>query len=332
MKKLINDPYAVVDEMLEGFCAAHARLVRRVDGERGVVRRDAPMAGKVGVLVGGGSGHEPAFLGYVGRGAADGAAVGNVFTSPPPDPILAVTQAVNGGRGVLYAYGNYAGDVLNFDIAAELAAAEGIAVRTVRVTDDVASAPKGEEADRRGIAGGFFVYKAAGASAAEGGDLDAVEAAASKANERCRSMGVALSACIVPAAGKATFELAEDEMEIGLGVHGEPGLRRGPIAGADAVATALVEHILADLPVGAGDEVAVLVNSLGATPLMELYILYRTVARELADRGIAIYRAYVGEYVTSMEMAGASVSVLALDSELKRWVDAPAETPCFVQM
>jgi dihydroxyacetone kinase-like protein len=285
----------------------------------------------VGLLIGGGSGHEPAFLGYVGQGMADGAAVGNVFASPPPGPVLAVTRAIHGGHGVLYCYGNYMGDVLNFDMAAELAETEGIEVRTVTVTDDVASAAKGEEENRRGVAGDFLVFKIAGACAAEGADLAAVEAAARKANARCRSMGVALSACTVPAAGKATFSLADDEMEIGLGIHGEPGLRRGTLATAESVAASLVEHILADLSLERGSEVAVLVNGLGATPLMELYILYRTVAGMLAAAGLSVYRSYVGEYATSLEMAGASISVLALDADLKRWLDAPANTACFVQ-
>lgn len=334
MKKLINDPYAVVDEMLDGFVAAHARHVRRLEDGKGraVVRADAPLAGKVGVLIGGGSGHKPAFIGYVGRGVADGVAVGNVFASPPPDPILAATRAISAGRGVLYSYGNYAGDVMNFDMAAELAADDGIEVRTVLVTDDVASAPRGEEENRRGIAGDFFVFKIAGARAEELASLDEVEAAARKANARTRTMGVALAACIVPAAGKATFSLAEDEMEIGLGVHGEPGMRRGKLESADAVTTTLLDTITADMPLSRGDEVAVLVNGLGATPYMDLYIMYRKLARLLGEAGVTIYRPYVGEYVTSLEMAGASVTVMKLDNELKRLIDAPADTPMFVQV
>jgi len=334
VKKLINDPYAVVDEMLDGFVAAHARHVRRLEDGKGraVVRADAPVAGKVGVLIGGGSGHKPAFIGYVGRGVADGVAVGNVFASPPPDPILAATRAISAGQGVLYSYGNYAGDVMNFDMAAELAADEGIEVRTVLVTDDVASAPRGEEENRRGIAGDFFVFKIAGARAEELASLDEVEAAARKANAHTRTMGVALAACIVPAAGKATFSLAEDEMEIGLGVHGEPGMRRGKLESADAVTTTLLDTITADMPLSRGDEVAVLVNGLGATPYMDLYIMYRKLARLLGEAGVTIYRPYVGEYVTSLEMAGASVTVMKLDDELKRLIDAPADTPMFVQV
>jgi len=333
VKKLINDPYAVVDEMLDGFIAAHGNLVRRTAAhKRGVVRVDAPRQGKVGVLIGGGSGHKPAFIGYVGPGGVDGVAVGNVFASPPPAPILEVTRAINGGSGVLYSYGNYAGDVMNFDMAAEMAGEEGIEVRTVLVTDDVASAPKGQEADRRGIAGDFFVFKIAAAAAEEGSDLATVEALARQANSATRSMGVALSACTVPAAGRPTFSLGEDEMEIGLGIHGEPGLRRGPLESADSVATALVEHILADMPLARGDEVAVLVNGLGATPYMELYILYRKVSALLAEGGVSIHRAYVGEYVTSLEMAGASVSIMNLDATLARLLDAPADCPMFTQV
>jgi dihydroxyacetone kinase DhaK subunit len=333
VKKLINNPFAVVDEMVEGFAAAHPGLVRHVRTKygRGIVRADAPVPGKVALVVGGGSGHEPAFLGSVGSGMADGAAIGNVFASPPPDPILGVTRAIHGGAGVLYAYGNYTGDVMNFDMAAEIAADEGIEIRTVLVADDVASAPRGHEEDRRGVAGGFLVFKCAGARAAEGADLAAVEATARKANAATRTMGVALSSCIVPAAGKPTFILADDEVEIGLGIHGEPGIRRGSLQSADAVTTQLVEAVAADLPLARGDAAAVLVNGLGATPLMELYVMYRRVAALLAEAGVHVHRAYVGEYVTSLEMAGASVTVMKLDAELQRLVDAPARTATFTQ-
>jgi dihydroxyacetone kinase DhaK subunit len=334
MKKLINDPFAVVDEMIDGFVAAHPDLVKRADGGNGraVVRVDAPIAGKVGTIIGGGSGHEPAFMGYVGVGSVDGCPVGNVFASPSPDPILAATRAVNGGAGVLYSYGNYSGDVMNFDMAAELAAAEGIEVRTVLVTDDVASAPKGREDERRGIAGGFFVFKALAARAGERVSLAEVEASARKANARTRTMGVALSSCTVPAAGRPTFSLDEHEMEIGLGIHGEPGMRRGSIETADKVSDALLDAILADMPLAKGDRVAVLVNGLGATPAMELYIMFGRVAARLGKLGVTIHRSYVGEYVTSLEMAGASITLIHLDDELARLVDAPAHTPMFVQV
>ncbi|HHY45782.1 MAG TPA: dihydroxyacetone kinase subunit DhaK [Firmicutes bacterium] len=330
MKKLINDPYKVVDEMLEGFVNAHPQYVKMVH-PRGVIRANGPKEGKVGVVIGGGSGHKPAFIGYVGYGVADGVAVGNVFASPPPDPILAVTKAVNGGAGVLYSYGNYQGDIMNFDMAAEMAEMEGIPVETVLVTDDVASAPKDQVSRRRGIAGDFFVFKIAGAKAETMASLAEVKAAAEKANANTRTMGVALTSCTVPAAGKPIFTLAEDEMEIGLGVHGEPGVRRGKLEPADAVAEALVAHILEDMPVGSGEEVAVLVNGLGATPYMELYIMFRRVAQILKEKGIRIYRSYVGEYVTSLEMAGCSVTLMRLDDELKELLDFPADTPMFVQ-
>jgi dihydroxyacetone kinase-like protein len=333
MKKIINDPFAVVDEMIDGYVAAHPDLVKRAPGGNGraVVRASGPIAGKVGVIIGGGSGHEPAFMGYVGEGSADGCPVGNVFASPPPDPILAATRAVSGGAGVIYSYGNYSGDVMNFDMAAEMAAMEGIEVRTVLVTDDVASAPKGKEDERRGIAGGFFVFKAIAARATEMVSLAEVEASARKANARTRTMGVALAACTVPAAGRPTFSLADDEMEIGLGIHGEPGMRRGSIETADTITDSLVDAILADLPLVKGDRVAVLVNGLGATPAMELYIMFRRVAARLGELGVTIHRSYVGEYVTSLEMAGASVTLIQLDDELARLVDAPARTPMFVQ-
>jgi len=333
MKKLINDPYAVVDEMLDGFVRAHGDLVKRLPGAKGraIVRVEAPRRGKVGVLFGGGSGHKPAFIGYLGRGGADGVAVGNVFASPPPEPAIIASRAISGGAGIIFSYGNYSGDVMNFDLAAETLAEEGIEVRTVLVTDDVASAPKGHEDDRRGIAGDFLIFKVLGARAEEMASLDDVEAAGRKANANCRTMGVALSACIVPAAGAATFSLGENEMEIGLGVHGEPGMQRGPIEAADDVATTLVKKILEDLPLARGDRVAVLVNGLGATPYSELYILFRRVAQMMDERGIVIHKAFVGEYVTSLEMAGASISLMKLDDELARLIDAPADCAMFAQ-
>ncbi len=319
--------------MLDGFVRAHASKVRRLEGAAGraIVRTGEVKRGKVGVLFGGGSGHKPAFIGYLGRGGADGVAVGNVFASPPPDPAVAASRAIDGGAGIVFSFGNYSGDVMNFELAAETLAEDGIDVRTVLVTDDVASAPKGQEDDRRGIAGDFIVFKILGARAEEMATLDEVEAAGRKANANCRTMGVALSSCIVPAAGKATFDLDDGEMEIGLGVHGEPGMRRGPLEPADQVTTTLVETILEDMPLERGTEVAVLVNGLGATPYSELFIIFRRVAQMLDERGIIIHRSYVGEYVTSLEMAGASVSLLKLDGELKRLIDAPADCAMFTQ-
>jgi phosphoenolpyruvate---glycerone phosphotransferase subunit DhaK len=287
---------------------------------------DAPVSGKVAIATGGGSGHLPLFLGYVGRGLADGAAIGNVFASPSADQMLAVIRGVH-GAGVLVLYGNYGGDVMNFGLAAELAAAEGIDVATVVAADDVASAPTGSESRRRGIAGIFFLYKIAGASAAAGASLAEVRAVTERAAAQVRSMGVALLPCTVPAAGRPTFELPPGEMEIGMGIHGEPGVRRGALETADAVADQLFDGILADMPLEAGDTVDVLVNGLGATPPEELYILFRRVHARLGDAGITVRRTWVGEYATSLEMAGASLSVLRVDGQLAELLDAPAHSP-----
>jgi phosphoenolpyruvate---glycerone phosphotransferase subunit DhaK len=332
MKKLINDPFAFVDEMLEGIILAHPDALRLVGTDkRVVVRADAPVKGKVGIATGGGSGHLPVFMGYVGKGLVDGCSIGNVFSSPTVEQMLATTQAIHGGAGVLYLFGNYSGDVMNFGMAAEMAQAEGIQVETVLAADDVASAPKGQEARRRGVAGIFYAYKLAGAKAETKAPLAEVKRVAEKAIAMTRSMGVALSPCTVPAAGKPTFTLGEDEMEIGMGIHGEPGVRRGKLEPADRVTELLLQAILGDIALAKGDEVSVLVNGLGATPKEELYVIYRKVHQILSGRGIRIHRPYVGEYATSMEMAGASVSLLKLDGELKALLDAPASTPFFVQ-
>ncbi|MEO8273857.1 MAG: dihydroxyacetone kinase subunit DhaK [Chloroflexota bacterium] len=330
MQKILNDADSFVDEMLDGIIAAHPGQLRR-PSPRAIVRADAPVAGKVAIATGGGSGHLPVFMGYVGQGLIDGAAIGNVFASPSSDDMLEVTRAISAGAGVLYLYGNYGGDRLNFDLAAELAADEGIEVRTILGADDVASAPPERASTRRGIAGIFFLYKVAGAAAASGASLAEVVAVTERAAAGTRTMGVALSPCTIPAAGVPTFELPVGEMEIGMGIHGEPGVRRGPLATADQIAEELTRAILADLPYRRGDEVGVLVNGLGATPKEELYILYRSVSRILASEGIGVHRVWVGEYATSLEMAGASVTLIRLDDELKRLLDAPAETPFFVQ-
>ena len=331
MKKLINDPYRVTLESIDGFVAAFPKLVRRA-GPQAVVRADSPVPGKVAVLIGGGSGHEPLFMGYVGKGFADACPVGNIFASPSPDMILDATRAASGGAGVLYMYGNYSGDCMNFDMAAEDAEQEGIAVKTVRVTDDVASAPRDQIERRRGIAGDFFVFKTAGARADEGGSLDEVWTAADKANQNTRSMGVALTSCIIPASGRPIFQLGDDEIEIGLGIHGEPGQARTKWTPADCVTDQLMARILEDLPFRAGDEIAVLVNGLGSTPLAELYIVYRRAAQLLENAGIRVHRSWVGEYSTSLDMAGASITLMRLDGELKRLIDAPAECPSFTQV
>lgn len=274
----------------------------------------------------------PLFLGYVGQGLLDGCAVGDVFQSPSADQMYEVTRHIDAGAGVLYIYGNYGGDVMNFDMATEMASMDGIQVRSVVGAEDVASAPRQEAGKRRGVAGIFYVYKCAGALAEELASLDEVERVARKAAAHVRTMGVALTPCIVPQAGKPGFELGEGEMEIGMGIHGERGIRRGPLLSADAVVDEMLPPILNDLPFTRGAEVSVLVNGLGATPKEELYILYRRVHQRLTGHGIAVFNAYVGEFATSMEMAGASVSLLKLDDELKRLVSKGANTPFFTQM
>ena len=332
MKKIINDPFQVVDEMMEGILLAHPDAFKSVDGDlRAIVRADAPVQGKVAIATGGGSGHLPVFMGYVGRGLVDGASIGNVFSSPTTKQMLKVTRAINGGCGVLYLYGRYQGDMMNFDTAAEMAVDEDIPVETVLVSDDVASAPPEEWNKRRGVAGLFFAYKIAGAKAALGASLPEVKATAERAVSVIRSMGVALGPCTVPAAGKPTFTIGEDEMEIGMGIHGEAGIQRGPMKSADDIAEILVRAVINDLPFKAGDEVAVLVNSLGGTPLEELYILYRKTAEIIRGAGIQIYRPYVGRYACSMEMQGASLTIMKLDDELKSLLDFPAATPFFIQ-
>jgi dihydroxyacetone kinase-like protein len=326
-KKLINDPFDAVDEALEGFVAAHAGIVAFAE-PRVIVRR-SPGANKVGLVVGGGSGHEPAFVGYVGTGVADAAACGNIFASPPANVVLAAIHAADHGRGVLMAYGNYAGDVMNFGLAAQMAGAVGIEVKEIRVTDDVASAAKSEASKRRGIAGDVVVFKCAGAAAEQSLPLDEVQRIAIKANAATRSMGVALSACEVPGSGRPTFELADGEMEIGMGVHGEPGIKRGPLLPADEVAQALVDAIVADIGERGRGEVALLVNGLGATAYLDQYILYRGARRALEASGLKVVRSYVGEFITSLEMAGASLTVTLLDDELLSLLDAPASTVRF---
>lgn len=319
--------------MIEGYVKAYPQYVRQLpENKRSLVTAKETREGKVGVLIGGGSGHEPAFMGYVGDGMADGVAVGNIFASPPPDPILEVTKIIDKGAGVVYVYGNYAGDVMNFGMAADLADLEyGTKIGMVLVTDDVASAPKGEIEKRRGIAGEFFVTKAAGAAAEKGYDLEEVVRVAKKANDYTRTMGVGLTPCSLPQTGKPSFELEENEMEIGLGHHGEPGIEKGELQPADQVADRLVNDILADMPLEKGERVAVLVNGLGSTTRMELYIMFRRVEQILSEKGIDIHRSYVGDYSTSLEMGGCSVTLIKLDDELTELVDHPADCPMYVQ-
>jgi len=332
VQKILNDPAQFALEMLEGLYLAHPKLVTHTGDPFCLVRTQAPIEGKVALATGGGSGHLPVFLGYVGQGMLDGCAIGDVFQSPSLEQMLEVTKRIHGGKGVVYIYGNYGGDVMNFDMAGELAALEGIEVRTVLVRDDVASAPP-ERADlRRGVAGMVFAFKIAGAKADLGGSLEQVEAAAIKALEHTRTMGVALSPCILPAVGKPTFEIGDGEMELGMGIHGEKGVRRGPLERADSIADQMLEAITAELDLSKGDRVAVLVNGLGATPLEELYILYRRVHHTLETLGVTVHQAFVGEYATSLEMAGASLSLMKLDDELTELLEHPAHTPFFTQV
>jgi len=330
MKKIINEPAAFVDEFVEGILLAHPDLLKTPGQDpRVLVRADAPVAGKVGIVTGGGSGHLPLFKGYVGRGLCDGVAIGNVFSSPSSAQVLETTIAVNGGSGVLFLYGNYGGDVFNFDLAADLAELEGIATLTAVGRDDVASQPKERSADRRGVAGIMFAFKAAGAAAERGDSLEQVAAVAEDIIENTATMGIGLSPTILPTTGKPSFELGEGEMEVGIGIHGEPGFHRGDLETADQIADRLVERLVADLGITTGDRVAVLVNGMGATPLEELYLLFRRVHQLLTEQGITIDKNYIGEYATSLEMAGASISLLTLNDERLALLNAPAESPFF---
>jgi len=326
MKKLINDPADVVTEALRGVELAHPQL--RVDHENKVVfRGDAPVQGKVGIVSGGGSGHEPLHGGFVGPGMLDAACAGEVFTSPVPDQMLAATQGVDGGAGVLHIVKNYTGDVMNFEMAAELAAAAGVEVEAVVTADDVAVQDSLYTAGRRGVGVTVLLEKIVGAAADEGRDLKAVAEVARKVDANGRSMGMALTSCTVPAAGRPTFDLPDDEIEIGIGIHGEPGRRRVPAAPAREVAEMLVEPILHDLDFTGGDGVLAFVNGMGATPLLELYLMYGEVAAILERAGVRVVRSLVGPYITSLDMAGCSVTLLKLDDELVRLWDAPVNTP-----
>jgi phosphoenolpyruvate---glycerone phosphotransferase subunit DhaK len=326
MKKLINDPADVVPEALRGMALAHPEL--RVDIENRIVyRADAPVQGKVGLISGGGSGHEPLHGGFVGPGMLDAACAGEVFTSPVPDQMLEATRGVNGGAGVLHIVKNYTGDVMNFEMAAELAAADGIEVESVVTDDDVAVQDSLYTAGRRGVGVTVLLEKIAGAAAEEGRDLAAVAEVARKVNGNGRSMGMALTSCTVPAAGRPTFDLPDDQMEVGIGIHGEPGRRRVPVAPARDVAEMLVDPILHDLDFTGNDGVLVFVNGMGATPLLELYLMYGEVAAILDKAGVRVARSLVGPYITSLDMAGCSVTLLKLDDELLRLWDAPVNTP-----
>lgn len=326
MKKLINSPDTVVADALIGVLAAHGNLVRVIEPNV-VVRADAPRAGKVGVISGGGSGHEPMHGGFVGMGMLDAACPGAVFTSPVPDQMLAATKAVDGGAGVLHIVKNYTGDIMNFELAAEMARAEGIEVTSVVIADDVAVKDSLYTAGRRGVGGTVLAEKIVGAAAEAGADLATVTALCQKVQDNVRSMGMALTSCTVPAAGKPTFELGDDEMEIGIGIHGEPGRTRMKIASAAEITSMLATPILDDLPFVAGDKVLAFVNGMGGTPLIELYVIFAELKKILDGRGITIARNLVGSYITSLEMAGCSITLLRLDDELTKYWDAPVNTP-----
>ncbi|MCG8509453.1 MAG: dihydroxyacetone kinase subunit DhaK [Rhodospirillales bacterium] len=325
MKKILNDVYSYVDEMLVGLCAAHPEFYAQPEPAARVIKRpEAPVAGKVGIVTGGGSGHLPVFTGYVGPGLLDAAAIGDVFASPSADQMAEAQRAANGGAGVLCLYGNYGGDVMNFDMARDMVGMEDIESTCVVLTDDVASAKPEEAEKRRGVAGIVYAFKIAGAAADAGKDLGEVTRIAQKAADSCRSVGAALTSCTVPQAGKPTFEIGEDEMEMGMGLHGEPGVWRGPLKPANDIAAEMVDMLLADQPLARGDRVSPLINSLGATPPEELYILYRTVKGRLDDMGVEIVMPLVGRYATSMEMSGVSFTFCKLDAELEGYLKTPA--------
>ncbi|ABR34315.1 dihydroxyacetone kinase subunit DhaK [Clostridium beijerinckii] len=329
MKKIINDANLVLEDMLKGMVAAHPEYIKKLENADVLVRVDSPIDGKVALVSGGGSGHEPAHGGYVGKGMLDAAVAGAVFTSPTPDQVYEAIKAVDSGKGVLLVIKNYTGDVMNFEMAKDMAEMEGINVKAVVVNDDVAVENSTYTAGRRGIAGTIFIHKIAGAKAETGANLEEVTRVAEKVISNVRSMGMAISSCIVPAAGKPNFTLGENEMEIGMGIHGEPGTHREEIKTADEITEHLMSKILEDIKLSSGEEVAVMVNGLSSTPLMELYIVNKKVNEILEEKGVKIHKTFVGEFMTSLEMAGFSITVLKLDSELKELLDAPANTPAF---
>jgi dihydroxyacetone kinase-like protein len=327
MKKLINKPDDVVTEELQGIAAAHPDLVKVQFNPNVIIRADAPVQGKVGLVSGGGSGHEPMHGGFVGMGMLDAACPGEVFTSPTPDQMLDATKAVNGGAGVLHIVKNYTGDVMNFEMSADLAQGEGIEVEAVVIDDDVAVQDSLYTAGRRGVGTTVLAEKICGAAAEEGKALGEVAELCRKVNANGRSMGMALTSCIVPAAGKPTFDLGDDEMEIGIGIHGEPGRERVKLAPSAEIVERLAGPIVDDLPIEQGDQVLAFVNGMGGTPLLELYVVFNDLHQFLDQRGITIKRNLIGSYITSLEMAGCSITLLKLDDELTRLWDAPVKTP-----
>lgn len=330
MQRILNNPDNIVDEMLEGFLKAHSDIVETTENSRVVKAKNIP-EGKVGVITGGGSGHKPAFIGYVGKNLCDAAAVGEICSSPTAVAFLDAAKAADQGKGVACLYGNYSGDNMNVKMAVKMAKKEGITVKTVIANDDVASAPKSQREKRRGVAGEILMWKAGGAKAAQGGNLDEVIAAAQKAIDNTRSVGIGLTPCTLPAVGHPNFEIKDGTMEVGIGHHGEPGIEVVPIETADKMAKRMTDIVLADYPFESGDEVIVLVSGLGATPVMELYVLYNEIEKILEKKGIRVHRSYVGNYFTSLEMSGATLTVMKLDDELKTLMDMPAYSMGFKQ-
>jgi dihydroxyacetone kinase len=328
MKKIINDPKNVLPEMMEGYMGVFGDILEQVENYTSVVRKNLS-PDKVGLIIGGGSGHEPLFMDYIGLGYADGVAQGNIFAAPSPDNVLAVTKAVDRGKGVIYVFGNYSGDIMNFGMAAELAEIEGVKSATVLVTDDVASAPKDRIKDRRGIAGDFFVIRMAGAACEAGLELDEVKRVTEKANANTRTMGVALSPGTIPGEYKAAFTLADDEMEIGMGLHGEPGVRRDKLLPADVIVDQMMDLILKDLPFNKGDDVCVLVNGLGSTSRLELMIVARRTLQNLSKAEVKVHDIKVGNFAICQEMAGASISLMRMDDEIKKFYNSPSWTMLF---
>ena len=331
MQKIINDPSLVVDQMLEGFVKANSDLVSTTENERVLKYKNAPVKGKVGVVTGGGSGHKPAFVGYIGRNMVDAVAVGELFSSPPAQMFYDAIREADAGAGVAILYGNYAGDNMNVAMAIEQAEDDGILVGKVVANDDVPSAPSSDRSRRRGVAGEILMWKVGGAKAAMGGSLEEVLAVAQKAIDNTRSMGVGLSPCILPEVGHPNFTIEPGTMEIGIGHHGEPGIEVAPLESAEQIARRMCDVILPDLPFKSGDEVVVLVSGLGSTPLMEQYILYGEVEKRLESKGIKVHKSLVGNYFTSLEMAGATLSVMRLDDELKECFDYEADAVSFKQ-
>ncbi len=325
MQRLINDPNLVVDDMLKGFVLAHPDLIATTDNPRVLKYKGTPVAGKVGIVTGGGSGHKPAFIGYIGRNMVDAVAVGEIFSSPSAKAFYDAFKVADSGHGVACLYGNYAGDNMNVKMAIRMAAKDGIEVKTVVANDDVPSAPRDEADKRRGVAGEVLMWKVGGAKAAAGGSLDEVIAAAQKAIDNTRSIGVGLTPCTIPAVGHPNFNIEPGKMELGIGHHGEPGIAVTELKPADEVAQTMVEVVLPDLPFASGDEVVVLISGLGATPVMELYILFNRVAELLNEKGITIYKPYVGNFFTSLEMMGATLTIMKLDAELKTLIDMDAD-------